>query len=84
MWERNGQAVEVAMYVRTLVVAERPAASMSSRILLRQQQEALGLSLPGLARLRWRIAATGSVVTAPASPSGPTARERLKVISGAA
>ena len=55
MWEANGQQAEVALYVRSLAAAERPRASVASRTLVRQQQEALGLSLPGLLRLRWRI-----------------------------
>jgi hypothetical protein len=58
MWETNGQAEEVALYVRSLAFAERRDAPVSARVLVRQQQEALGLSLPGLARQRWRIATT--------------------------
>lgn len=54
-WERNGQEVEVAMYVRTLIASEKLDATQGMRNLLRQQQEALGLSLPGLARNHWRI-----------------------------
>jgi hypothetical protein len=55
MWERYGQEIEVAMYVRTLVAAEQKEAATNVRNLIRQQQEALGLSLPGLLRNRWRI-----------------------------
>lgn len=84
MWERNGQEVEVALYVRTLVLAERPKAPISSRVLVRQQQEALGLSLPGLARLRWRIVAQATQSERPPSPTGLSARDRLKVVQGAA
>lgn len=54
-WERNGQEVEVALYVRSLVAAERLDAPTNLRTLVKQQQEALGISLPGLARNRWRI-----------------------------
>jgi hypothetical protein len=56
MWERNGQEEEVALYVRTLVAAEDAGAKANVRTLVKQQQEALGLSLPGLARNHWRIA----------------------------
>lgn len=56
MWERNGQEEEVALYVRTLVQAEDAEAKANVRTLVKQQQEALGLSLPGLARNHWRIA----------------------------
>lgn len=55
VWERNGQEVEVAMYVRTLVAAEKPDAAHNMRNLVRQQQETLGISLTGLARNQWRI-----------------------------
>src|SRR4051794_27783932 len=55
MWERNGQELEVALYVRSLAAAEKLDASVAARTLVRQQQESLGLSLPGLARNRWRI-----------------------------
>ena len=69
MWEANGQAEEVALYVRSLAFAERPKAPVSARVLVRQQQEALGLSLPGLARMRWKIATAPVQVEAPAEPA---------------
>lgn len=55
MWERNGQAHEVGMYVRTAVEAEQRGATASLRNLVLRQEENLGLSLPGLARNRWVI-----------------------------
>jgi hypothetical protein len=64
MWERNGQELEVALYVRSLADAEQMDASVAARTLVRQQQEALGLSLPGLARNRWRIGEVEAVVSA--------------------
>lgn len=70
MWEANGQAEEVALYVRSLAFAERPKAPVSSRVLVRQQQEALGLSLPGLARLRWKVATAPVQSEAPAESAG--------------
>jgi hypothetical protein len=78
-WERNGQEVEVALYVRSLVAAEHPDAIVGARTLVKQQQEALGLSLPGLARNHWRI---GDV--APAATAEAPARARLKVVAGGA
>lgn len=80
-WDRNGQHEEVALYVRTLCDAEALDASASVRTLAKQMQEALGLSLPGLLRLRWKIEAT-----APASTAKPLrrngARDRFRVIDG--
>jgi hypothetical protein len=91
MWEGNGQQVEVALYVRRLAEAERPDSPVTLGVLVRQMQESLGLSLPGMSRLRWRIeqptdqpepaavAGTGR----PAGPAQhPSARDRLKVIDG--
>lgn len=81
MWERNGQEVEVAMYIRSLVDAESSRATVASRTLVRQQQEALGLSLPGLARNRWRIG-EAETMAAPRAVAGASARERFKVVAG--
>jgi hypothetical protein len=84
VWERNGQEEEVAMYVRSFAAAELPNATTAARTLVRQQQEALGLSMPGLLRLRWRIgepeAAAPVAAVAPASGS---ARGRFKVVGSA-
>ena len=53
MWERNQQDIEVALYVRALVAAEDLDAKTPSRTLVKQLQEALGLSIPGLMRNRY-------------------------------
>lgn len=84
-WERNGQEVEVAIYVRTLVAAEDVEATAAMRVLLRQQMEALGISVPGMARNRWKIgtvtpAATGT--QAATGTDGRSVRDRMKVIHG--
>lgn len=83
MWELNGQANEVALYVRSLVEAEARGATTNARTLVRQQQEALGLSLPGLARNHWVIDA-GSVAKEmrPTGTEAPSARERFTVVDG--
>ncbi len=85
MWEANHQELEVAMYVRTLRQAESPKASVAIRTLLRQQQESLALSLPGLARNRWLIATTSAQVAverATGTDGRPSIRERMKVVDG--
>lgn len=76
MWERNGQEVEVALYVRSLKLAEMPKAPVNARTLVKQQQEALGVSLPGLAKNNWRI----GHVSAAVAPQ--VARAGLKVVAG--
>jgi hypothetical protein len=78
MWERNRQEVEVAIYVRTLVEAEQRGATAALRILLRQQQEALGLSLPGMLRQRWLIVGDGEERPRLVAQAGPSVRERLR------
>jgi hypothetical protein len=80
MWETNGQEEEVALYVRTLVAAERADAKANVRTLVKQQQEALGLSIPGLARNRWKIAEKPKADEAPRS----VARAGFKIIEGGA
>ncbi len=83
MWERNGQAEEVAMFVRTLVAAEHPDATAAMRTLVLRMQEALGLSLPGMVRNKWLI---GEPVPAGPRPPAPaslsSARDRLRGKSG--
>jgi hypothetical protein len=79
MWERHGQQEEVALYVRALAEAEKLDASVASRTLVRQLQESLGISLPGLARNRWRIG-EGQPEQKRAS-SGATSRRRFRVVA---
>lgn len=82
-WERNGQELEVAMYVRTFVASEKLDATQGMRNLLRQQQEALGISLPGLARNRWKIGEGAEVVSASKpKPAAAQGRNRFKVVQG--
>lgn len=83
MWERNGQELEVALYVRTLAVAEQPGARTDIRTLVKQQMEQLAISLPGLARNRWLVDPGDRLPTAPEPSTAPrrlSARERFEVI----
>lgn len=87
MWERNGQEVEVALYVRRLAEAEVRGAPVTLANLVRQLQEALGISLPGMARLRWRIvsdrvAEKREEQKKQESRARPAAKDRFKVVSG--
>jgi hypothetical protein len=85
MWEANGQHEEVALYCRALRDAERPKASVGMRTLVRQLQETLGLSLPGLHRNHWVI--EHDPLPRPAEQPRPIvksdARDRLKVVRSA-
>lgn len=82
MWETNGQHEEVALYVRSLAFAERPGSPVSARTLVRQQQEALGLSLGAMARLRWRIGDVDAPTRPRPATSGASAKERWSAVTG--
>lgn len=78
MWEANRQQMEVALYVRWLVKSEKPDATVAVGTLVRQLQESLGLSLPGLARNRWIIASTDTASDRPRLVAGTSTKERLR------
>lgn len=84
MWERYGQEIEVALYVRNLAQVERPGSPINLGTLVRQQSDSLGLTTPGLRANRWRIVAAvpAEAVPAPsrAKPERPSSRNRLKVV----
>ncbi|HET7128920.1 MAG TPA: hypothetical protein VFJ93_07590 [Gaiellaceae bacterium] len=86
MWERDHQEEEVALYVRTLrrVTSAEADAPMLSAFM--RMQNNLGLSQPGMMRLRWRIEAQKQEKATPhESGSGRrAAKERFKVIEGRA
>ena len=88
MWERYGQELEVALYVRRLAEAEKPDSAVVLSTLVRQMADSLGLTTPGMRGNRWRVdrpseeaeeLSTGSTPAA-----GNSARARLRAISGGA
>lgn len=87
-WDRMGQALEVALYVRRLVEAEQPGAAANLATLVRQMADALGLTIPGLRVNRWKIAvdqvAEKRQQTEAPKSEGPSARDRFKVVRGTA
>ncbi|MEU0245182.1 hypothetical protein ABZ192_12755 [Streptomyces sp. NPDC006235] len=85
MWEQLHQEFEVASYVRLLVRAEKPSSSAIIWGQVKQFAESLGLSVSGMQRNRWTIAAVDSEDDAPSA--GPSAQvtslaERLRAVSG--
>ncbi|MEU5442756.1 MULTISPECIES: hypothetical protein [Streptomyces] len=87
MWERYGQDLEVALYVRRLVEAEARESSVALSTLVRQLADSLGLSTPGMRANRWRIDRLAEEDDAPTGPAAPTiapssARARLRAVSG--
>ena len=89
MWERYGQELEVALYVRQLERFERPKAPIILGTLVRQMADSLGLTTPGLRANRWKILRDVADQPTRGAPQpepkqGPSARERLKVLNGGA
>lgn len=93
-WERLGLALEVALYVRRLVEVEEPGRPTSLGTLVKQLAEQLGLTIPGMRMLRWKIGsdqvaakraekAAEEPAEEPAS-GRKSARDRFRVVDGAA
>ncbi|MFJ9662827.1 hypothetical protein ACIRPR_33370 [Streptomyces griseoflavus] len=87
MWAELGQALEVALFCRTLAEAERPDARADIKKMVRGYLDSLGLSVAGMLRNRWRIAPSADAVVldlpagageAPRRRPGP--RDRMKVV----
>lgn len=91
VWEAQHLERQVADYVRQRVHAERPrskSVTAGDRTLVRQMEYELGISLSGMAKLRWRIGAVAAEKPRidPAA-TVTSARERfgnLEVIDGGA
>lgn len=86
MWDRYGQQIEVALYVRRLAEAEQMESRVNLSTLVRQMADSLGLTTPGMRANRWRIAAAEqetSPRTRPARRQAARAssKSRLKVIT---
>ena len=81
MWDESGQHTQVALYVRRFTEAEKPGSAVNLSTLIRQQEEALGLSLPGLLMRRWRIEpSSGSAGPKQSRAPRRSSRERLTVV----
>lgn len=86
MWEKLGLDIEVALFVRTLAEAEHPDSRTEPMKLVRQYMESLGLSSPGMLRLRWKVgpveqeAAPTEEEPKAKAPRRKSARDRLKVV----
>lgn len=56
LWKLNSQTFEVALHVRCFAEAEQPDAATPKRVLVRQQADALLLTMPAMLAARVRIA----------------------------
>lgn len=88
MWERYGQELEVALYVRRLTEAEQLESSVTLTTVVRQMADSLGLTTPGMRANRWRINRDEEPAARPApaaqgqSAGRASARSRLQVVTG--
>lgn len=83
MWETQGQELEVALFVRAVRKAEMASAPAAAGNLVRQMMDNLGISAPGLLRLKWRIVDGAAQGRAQAKkPARAGARDRLQLIQG--
>lgn len=84
MWERNGQQLEVALFVRSIVVSEGAKATAADRNVVQRKMNDLGLTVPGLRANRWLIVDDiDATQTAPRSSGRrPSTRDRLKLVEG--
>lgn len=84
MWDALGQEWEVAFFVRKLVEAEQPRASVELRKSIRQDLDSLGLSVQGMLKNRWKIAdavpESGADSPAPKAGNRKSARDRMRVV----
>ena len=83
VWEENGQQTEVAMFVRSLVTAEKSGATVAARTLVRQQMDSLGLTIPGLRSNRFIIDGPDGEERSTNALPAPM-RDRLEVLRGGA
>lgn len=80
-WDRFDLTHEVALYVRRLAEAELPDSPTALSTLVRQMGDALGLSVPGLRSLRWKIEEGPKKPGETAAPARKSSRDRLRVVT---
>lgn len=83
MWAQLGLEFEVAAYVRAFLESVQAEASAGLKTAVLRMAAEIGLSLPGMHQMRWRIAADEvAEKRAETNPSGPvSARDRLKALN---
>lgn len=81
LWEKNHQLYEVALHVRCFAEAESAEAPTSLRTLVRQQADALLLTIPAMLSARVRIAEDEVKEKRQARPASTAARDRFKVVA---
>lgn len=80
MWERFGQQIDVALYIRRLAEAEEPGSKVTVGTLVRQMADSLGLTTPGMRNNRWKIEQVESKAGTGTRSQRVSSRDRLKVV----
>lgn len=83
LWERNAQVFEVAMHVRCFAEAEMPEAGTSLRTLVRQQADALLLTIPAMHSARVKLSDDDLRVKRETTKKAPAAprKRRLRAVA---
>jgi hypothetical protein len=85
MWDLLGLALEAALYVRAVVVAEGRKATAADRTVVLRSMDGLGLTVGGLAKNGWIIDGQAEEqVKAADGPNRTSAKSRFKTIEGGA
>lgn len=88
LWQRLGQVFEVALHVRCFAEAEKAGAATALRTLVRQQADALLLTIPAMRAARVKIAADEvaekrtTTAAAKKSAAPASSRSRLRAVKG--
>lgn len=84
-WERGGEDVAVATYVRTAGEAAEPGAPAAVRNAFMRMRDALGLTVLGMRANRWQVvraAPAGQALQQRERKRGRSSRHRFTVVDG--
>jgi hypothetical protein len=81
MWSRLGLEFEVAAYVRAFIESVEPEATAGLKTAVLRMAAEIGLSLPGMHGLRWKIADSVADTARPAPErKASSSRARLRAV----
>jgi hypothetical protein len=82
MWDRLGMSFQIAAYVRAFLESVEPSSSAGIKTAVLRMEGELGLSIPGMASLRWKFAEDEITAKRSAAQKRPatSARARLAAV----
>jgi hypothetical protein len=85
MWSKLGLKYQLAAYVRAFIESTEAKASAGLKTAVLRMEGELGLSMPGMASLRWKFSEDemSERRSAPALASGSSVKSRLAAAKGA-